>query len=112
MQDAPKVALAGDPWFGTFSIITFDPATNELGVGVQSRAFGAGAAVPCAKPGVGTVATLAFANRQYGPKAIALPEQGCRPRSSSSESRMKIPAADPLFAALKGLPESARLIVP
>ena len=34
-----------DPWFSTFSIIAFDPATNELGVGVQSRAFGAGAAV-------------------------------------------------------------------
>src|SRR5690349_178678 len=56
-----------DPWFGTFSIIAFDPATNELGVGVQSRAFGAGAAVPYAKPGVGAVATQASANRQYGP---------------------------------------------
>ena len=65
-----------DPWFGTFSIIAFDPVTNELGVGVQSRAFGAGAAVPYAKPGVGAVATQASANRQYGPKAIALLEQG------------------------------------
>jgi uncharacterized Ntn-hydrolase superfamily protein len=43
---------------------------------VQSRAFGAGAAVPFAKPGVGAVATQASANRQYGPKAIALLEQG------------------------------------
>lgn len=68
-----------DPWFGTFSIIAFDPATNELGVGVQSRAFGAGAAVPYAKPGVGAVATQASANRQYGPKAIALLEQGVSP---------------------------------
>jgi len=68
-----------DPWFGTFSIIAFDPATNELGVGVQSRAFGAGAAVPFAKPGVGAVATQASANRQYGPKAIALLEQGLSP---------------------------------
>ena len=32
-----------DTWFGTFSIIAFDPATNQFGVGVQSRAFGAGA---------------------------------------------------------------------
>lgn len=71
-----------DPWFGTFSIIAFDPATQELGVGVQSRAFGAGAAVPYAKPGVGAVASQASANRQYGPKAIALLEQACRrPRS-------------------------------
>jgi uncharacterized Ntn-hydrolase superfamily protein len=79
-QDAPPRQLDGiDPWFGTFSIIAFDPATNELGVGVQSRAFGAGAAVPYAKPGVGAVATQASANRQYGPKAIALLEQGLSP---------------------------------
>jgi uncharacterized Ntn-hydrolase superfamily protein len=81
-QDAPRVTSAvegPDPWFGTFSIIAFDPATNELGVGVQSRAFGAGAAVPYAKPGVGAVATQASANRQYGPKAIALLEQGLSP---------------------------------
>src|SRR5688572_28728211 len=68
-----------DQWFGTFSIIAFDPATNELGVGVQSRAFAAGAAVPYAKPGVGAVATQASANRSYGPKAIGLLEQGLSP---------------------------------
>jgi uncharacterized Ntn-hydrolase superfamily protein len=81
-QDAPRVTPAGerpDPWFGTFSIVAFDPATNELGVGVQSRAFGAGAAVPYAKPGVGAVATQASANRQYGPKAIDLLAQGLSP---------------------------------
>ena len=68
-----------DPWFSTFSIIAFDPATGDLGVGVQSRAFAAGAAVPFAKPGVGAVATQAAANRLYGPKAIALLEQGLTP---------------------------------
>ena len=72
-------AQGPDPWFGTFSIIAFDPATSEFGVGVQSRAFGAGAAVPYAKPGVGAVATQASANRTYGPKAIALLEQGLSP---------------------------------
>lgn len=41
----------------TFSIIAFDPATGELGVGVQSHAFTAGAAVPYAIPGIGAVAT-------------------------------------------------------
>src|SRR4029077_9448285 len=50
-----------------------------LGVAVQSRAFAAGAAVPFAKPGVGAVATQASANRSYGPKAIALLEQGLAP---------------------------------
>jgi uncharacterized Ntn-hydrolase superfamily protein len=72
-------APINEPWFSTFSIIAFEPATKEFGVGVQSRAFGSGAAVPYAKPGVGAVATQASANRQYGPKAIALLEQGLSP---------------------------------
>lgn len=71
--------VAPDPWFGTFSIIAWDPVTKELGVGVQSRAFGAGAAVPYVVPGVGAVATQASANRQYGPKAIALLKEGLSP---------------------------------
>src|SRR5213593_2167924 len=70
---------ADDPWLSTFSIIAVDPSTNELGVAVQSRAFAAGAAVPFAKAGVGAVATQANANRSYGPKAIALLEQGLTP---------------------------------
>src|SRR6185295_5835071 len=68
-----------DPWFSTFSIIAFDPATNELGVGVQSRAFNAGEAVPYAVAGVGAIATQAGTNRTYGPKAIALLKQGLSP---------------------------------
>src|SRR4029079_13172833 len=78
-KTSQTVGAGPDPWFGTFSIIAFDPATNEFGVGVQSRAFGAGAAVPYANPGVGAVATQASANRTYGPKAIALLEQGLSP---------------------------------
>ena len=66
-------------WFATFSIIAFDPATGDLGVGVQSHAFTAGAAVPYAIPGVGAVATQAAANRLYGPKAIELLKQGLSP---------------------------------
>ena len=65
-----------ETWFSTFSIIAFDPSTNEFGVGVQSRAFGAGAAVPWAEAGVGAVATQAATNRTYGPKAMALLKQG------------------------------------
>lgn len=68
-----------DRWFSTFSIIAYDPETQELGVGVQSRAFGAGAAVPYAVAGVGAVATQAAANRLYGPKAIELLKQGLSP---------------------------------
>jgi uncharacterized Ntn-hydrolase superfamily protein len=68
-----------DPWFSTFSIIAYDPASGELGVGVQSRAFGAGAAVPWIELGVGAVATQASANRLYGPMAMALLKQGLSP---------------------------------
>jgi uncharacterized Ntn-hydrolase superfamily protein len=80
---SPAVGL-DDPaqperWFATFSIIAFDPTTGELGVGVQSHAFTAGAAVPYAIPGVGAVATQAAANRLYGPKAIELLKQGLSP---------------------------------
>jgi uncharacterized Ntn-hydrolase superfamily protein len=80
---APVVGI-DDPaqqprWFATFSIIAFDPATGDLGVGVQSHAFTAGAAVPYAIPGVGAVATQAAANRLYGPKAIELLKQGLGP---------------------------------
>ena len=75
----PSSAQNGETWFSTFSIIAYDPVTNELGVGVQSRAFGAGAAVPWAEAGVGAIATQAAANRTYGPKAIALLKQGLSP---------------------------------
>src|ERR1022692_1182765 len=76
-QAGPELPTPGpDPWFSTFSIIAYDPATGELGVGVQSRAFGSGAAVPYAKAGVGAIATQASTNRFYGPQAIALLEKG------------------------------------
>lgn len=87
----PGAAQEQDPWFATFSIVAFDPATGDLGVATQSRAFGAGAAVPYAVPGVGAVATQAAANRQYGPKAIALLQQGLAP----SDVVTRITAEDP-----------------
>jgi uncharacterized Ntn-hydrolase superfamily protein len=77
-QDHGSASSTSD-WFSTFSIVALDPNTNELGVAVQSRAFGAGAAVPYAKAGVGAIATQANANRSYGPKAIVLLEQGLSP---------------------------------
>jgi uncharacterized Ntn-hydrolase superfamily protein len=79
------------PASATFSIIAFDPVTGDLGVGVQSHAFTAGAAVPYAIPGVGAVATQAAANRLYGPKAIALLQQGLSP----AEVIKRLTDADP-----------------
>ncbi|WP_261131446.1 DUF1028 domain-containing protein [Bacillus sp. Marseille-Q3570] len=54
----------------TFSIVGFDPETDELGIAVQSKFIGVGSVVPWAKAGVGAVATQSFANTSYGPKGL------------------------------------------
>lgn len=60
----------------TFSIVAFDGELGEFGIAVQSRAFRAGAVVPHAKANVGAIATQALGNLSYGPKGLALLEQG------------------------------------
>ncbi|MDE0651604.1 MAG: DUF1028 domain-containing protein, partial [Gammaproteobacteria bacterium] len=55
----PIVNEFGEEVVATFSIVARDPATDELGVAVQSRAFRAGAIVSYAKAGVGAIATQA-----------------------------------------------------
>ena len=77
--DPETVDPLGEEDVSTFSIIGFDPETQELGVGVQSRAFRAGAIVPYAVAGVGAVATQASANQSYGPRAIELLREGRTP---------------------------------
>lgn len=63
----------------TFSIVGFDPETEELGVAVQSKFLAAGAIVPYIKSGVGAIATQALANPAYGPDGIELLEKGHSP---------------------------------
>lgn len=63
----------------TFSVAAFDSATGQLGIAVQSKAFGVGAMVPWALPGVGAVATQANVNLHYGPGALALLKEGLSP---------------------------------
>lgn len=64
----------------TYSIVAFDPKTDDLGVAVQSKSFGVGSVVPHAKANVGAVATeakaMAMANVTYGPRALKLLEDG------------------------------------
>ncbi|MFH5835626.1 DUF1028 domain-containing protein [Proteiniclasticum sp. C24MP] len=60
----------------TFSIIGFDPVTEELGIAVQSKFLGVGAVVPWAKAGVGAIATQAMANLHYGELGLELLERG------------------------------------
>ncbi len=63
----------------TFSIAAFDPATDSLGVAVQSKFLAVGSVVPWARAGVGAVATQAMANYNYGPRGLGLMPKG-RPR--------------------------------
>jgi uncharacterized Ntn-hydrolase superfamily protein len=71
-----------DEYLATFSIIALDRSTGELGMGVQSKAFGAGNRAMTAKGGVAIVAHQASANPMYGPMAIELIERGYSPEEA------------------------------
>ena len=60
----------------TFSIVAYDPENKQWGVAVQSKFVAVGAIVPWARANVGAIATQAWANTSYGPKGLALLEQG------------------------------------
>lgn len=64
MHNTPRDVVA------TFSIVGYDPKTQELGIAVQSKFVAVGAVVPWAKAGVGAVATQSYANTSYGPKGL------------------------------------------
>jgi len=64
----------------TFSIVAFDPKTEDLGVAVESRFISVGAVVPWAQAGVGAVATQSFANTAYGPRGLAQLRKGAAPK--------------------------------
>ena len=63
----------------TYSIVAWDPEADEVGVAVQSCAFGTGAACAWALPGVGAVATQSFTERRYGPDGLSLMRDGAEP---------------------------------
>jgi uncharacterized Ntn-hydrolase superfamily protein len=67
---------------GTFSICAADPAAQEVGCAVQSRYFAVGSVVPWSKAGIGAVATQAAGVAVYGPRVLALLEQGQAPREA------------------------------
>src|SRR5215217_2817217 len=71
-EEAPSVK----GMVATFSIVAFDPRTEELGVAVQSKFLAVGAIVPWARAGAGAVATQAMANFNYGPRGLNLMSQG------------------------------------
>jgi len=65
---------------GTFSILGYDPTTNEIGAAVQSRVFSVGNGVLWAEAGVGAVATQAIVDVSYGPQGLELLRQGMAPK--------------------------------
>jgi uncharacterized Ntn-hydrolase superfamily protein len=68
----------------TYSIIGRDETTGELGVAVQSRAFGVGLCA-WARPGVGAIATQAFTERSYGPLGLDLLAAGESPADALAQ---------------------------
>jgi uncharacterized Ntn-hydrolase superfamily protein len=60
----------------TYSIAACDLETSQWGVAVQSKFLSVGSVVPWAEPGVGAIATQAYANPRYGPDGLALLRDG------------------------------------
>jgi uncharacterized Ntn-hydrolase superfamily protein len=68
----------------TYSIVGRDDASGELGVAVQSRAFGVGLCA-WARPGVGAIATQSFTERSYGPLGLDLLAAGEDPADALAQ---------------------------
>ena len=60
----------------TFSIVAADPTEREIGIAVQSKFLAVGAVVPWAESGAGAIATQAWANTTFGPRALELLRAG------------------------------------
>ncbi len=71
-----------EPLTHTYSIVARDSVTGDMGVAVQSHWFSVGSVVPYGKAGVGVVATQSLVNPSYGPKGLALMEQGLSPQQA------------------------------
>ncbi len=74
----------------TYSIAACDPEAGQWGVATQSKFLGVGSVVPWAEPGVGAIATQAYANPRYGPDGLALLREGL----SAQEVVERLTAAD------------------
>jgi uncharacterized Ntn-hydrolase superfamily protein len=65
-----------EPLVATYSIAACDLDAGQWGVATQSKFLAVGSVVPWAVPGVGAVATQAYANPRYGPDGLALLREG------------------------------------
>ena len=64
------------PVVATYSIAACDLDAGQWGVATQSKFLAVGSVVPWAEPGVGAIATQAYANPRYGPDGFALLREG------------------------------------
>ena len=79
----PAAGQEYDPdMLGTYSIIARDPATGEIGMGVQSKAFGAGNRAVAVKGGVAAIAHQASANPMYATIGFELLAAGMTPQDA------------------------------
>src|SRR5689334_19080981 len=74
----------------TYSIAACDLEAGQWGVATQSKFLAVGSVVPWAEPGVGAVATQAYANPRYGPDGLALLREG----ASAAEAVKTLTEAD------------------
>jgi uncharacterized Ntn-hydrolase superfamily protein len=74
----------------TYSIAACDLPAGQWGVAVQSKFLAVGSVVPWAEPGVGAIATQAYANPSYGPNGLSLLREGL----SASEVVERLVAED------------------
>jgi uncharacterized Ntn-hydrolase superfamily protein len=89
-------------YLGTYSIIARDPQTNQLGEGVQSKAFAAGNRAMTARGGLAIIAHQAAANPLYGVLGMQLLSRGMSPekaletmlRSDKNRDRQQVSILD------------------
>lgn len=74
----------------TYSIAACDLEAKQWGVATQSKFLAVGSVVPWAEPGVGAIATQAYANPRYGPNGLTLLREGL----AASEVVERLTAAD------------------
>ncbi len=78
------------PVVATYSIAACDLEAGQWGVATQSKFLAVGSVVPWAEPGVGAIATQAYANPRYGPEGLELLRGG----SSAEETVARLTAGD------------------
>ena len=64
------------PVVATYSIAACDLDAGQWGVATQSKFLAVGSVVPWAEPGVGAIATQAYANPRYGSEGLVLLREG------------------------------------